>query len=71
MLQEGDICIVNDKAKDELVRGYRSLIGKLVVVTGEESFGKYPIQVINPDPSEPIQHSRSLRMRTDLLTQEG
>lgn len=70
MFQQGDICIVNNKAKDYLVQSYRSLIGKQVVITGNEVDGKYPIRVIHPDSSNPIQFSMGLTMRTELLTKE-
>lgn len=71
MFQPGDICVVNEKATKVLSGLYRSLIGKQVVITSTDTVhDKYPIQVVQPNPENPWEHSPQLQMRADLLTKE-
>lgn len=71
MFEVGDICVVNEKANKVVSGIYRSLIGKLVVVTSTDTvLNKYPIRVLNPDKDKPWENSPNLRMREDLLTKE-
>lgn len=71
MLDKGDICIVNEKAKDVLTGMYATLIGKEVMIRSTEVVNdKYLIMVLNPDKYNPFHFSSQLQMREDLLTKE-
>jgi hypothetical protein len=71
MLQPGDICIINERVNESSSGLYRSLIGKQVMITSINVVnGKYPVQVMNPNPENPWEFSSQLQVREEFLTKE-
>ena len=71
MFKPGDICLVSTEARKSLSGIYRSLIGKQVMITSQDTVNdKYPVKVLYPDKDLPWEWSEQIQIKKELLTRE-